>query len=220
MLRSGAHEYEAIKKGVATSYDRACDKYAELFGNELEKYPDDRELLEHFADSLPPRAKVCDMGCGPSAYIGSQLLPKSICVYGVDVSTASIQRARRLFPQMHLHVMDMMQTEFEDSFFDGLVSFYSIYHIPQKYLPAIFDEYSRIIKPGGRLLLVTHKGRFTRTLRELWGFQDLALYASFHLEGQVRRLLENSGFMIQRLEARDTVYPFPKQRIIALAEKK
>ncbi len=49
--------------------------------------------------------------------------------------------------------------------------------------------------------------------------QDLALYASFHLEGQVRRLLVRSGFTIERLEARDTVYPFPKQRIVALARK-
>ena len=118
-------DYEAIKKGVAGSYDRACTEYIELFGNELEKYPDDRKLLDHFADGLARNARVCDIGCGPSAYIGSQLLGKEVNVYGIDISAVCIHGARRMFPEMNLYVMDMMDTEFEDGFFGGLVSFHA-----------------------------------------------------------------------------------------------
>ena len=115
--------------------------------------------------------------------------------------------------------MDMMQTEFEDSFFDGLVSFYSIYHIPNEYGKNVFHEFHRILKPNGKILLVTHKGIFTDTLRKLWGYDDLEIFATFYLEDEIERLFTDADFSIERLESKPTVYKFPKERIITLAIK-
>jgi SAM-dependent methyltransferase len=125
-----------------------------------------------------------------------------------------------MFPKMNLYVMDMIDTEFRNDFFDGLVSFYSIYHIPKKYLQKAFIEFNRILKPKGSIMLVTHKGTFTGTLKELWGYDDLELFATFHLENEIERLFADTGFTVDRLESQDTVYEFPKQRIIAMARKK
>ena len=210
---------EAIKIGIARSYDRAYKEYMELFGNELEKYPYDRQLIDRLVNGLPQNARVCDIGCGPTAYIGSYLLNKGANIYGIDISVACIRNAKSMFPEMNLYVMDMMDTAFGDNFFDGLLSFYSIYHISKEYLLKVFLEYHRILKPKGKVMLVTHKGTFTDTLTTLWGHDDLELYASFHLENEIERLFVDGGFAIDRLESRDTVYEFPKERIVALAEK-
>ena len=148
---------EAIKIGIARSYDRAYKEYMELFGNELEKYPYDRQLIDRLVNGLPQNARVCDIGCGPTAYIGSYLLNKGANIYGIDISVACIRNAKSMFPEMNLYVMDMMDTAFGDNFFDGLLSFYSIYHISKEYLLKVFLEYHRILKPKGKVMLVTHK---------------------------------------------------------------
>ena len=213
------HDYQRVKRGIIRSYNRTYAKYLELFGNELEKYPSDKKLIDKFAERLPQQARVCDIGCGPSAYIGSYLLAKGLEVYGIDISDVCIRNAQELFPNMILHVMDMIDTEFRDDYFDGLVSFYSIYHIPKKYLQRVFVEFNRILKPKGEILLITHKGTFTGTLTELWGYDDLEMFATFHRENEIECLFAETGFTIDLLESKETVYEFPKERIIAVARK-
>jgi len=49
-------------------------------------------------------------------------------------------------------VMDAQSLAFEDESFDKLYSFHCIEHIPD--LPRAFREMDRVLKPGGRVLLV------------------------------------------------------------------
>jgi len=51
-----------------------------------------------------------------------------------------------------LSVMDAQSLAFEDESFDKLYSFHCIEHIPD--LPRAFREMDRVLKPGGRTLLV------------------------------------------------------------------
>jgi len=83
-------------------------------------------------------------------------------IVGVDYSEPMLRRAHeRVLSQGLAHVealavMDAQHLGFRDAFFDAVVAQYVITTVPDPV--AALDEFARVTKPGGEIILVNHLG--------------------------------------------------------------
>jgi SAM-dependent methyltransferase len=109
----------------------------------------DRHLarVRHYLDPQPDD-HVLEIGCSRGFLlqrVRQELAPLTV---GVDLNPEAIANS---VVDGSL-VMDAESLAFEDESFDKIYSFHCIEHIPD--LPRAFREMDRVLKPGGRVLLV------------------------------------------------------------------
>src|SRR5258708_38972909 len=108
------------------------------------------------------------MGCGPGD-VARYLRERGAQVCGIDLSSAMVERARRLNPGIDFRQGDMLALSAEDGTWAGISAFYSIIHIQRGDVVRALREVRRVLQPGGVLLLAFHIGDGTVHLDELWG---------------------------------------------------
>lgn len=207
-------------ENVRTSYNAVADEYARRIFSELEGKPLDRELLRRFASSLPPRASVCDLGCGPGQ-VGKFLHGLNLEVMGIDLSDGMIETARRLTPEIDFRVGDMTQLRIEDESLDGIAAFYSIVNLSREVHPVVFSEAYRVLRPNGKLLISFHIGSEQIHLDDWWE-RKVSLDFYFFEPSLVAGVLVEAGFCVDEIIERDP-YPgveHPSRRAYLFCTKK
>jgi phosphatidylethanolamine/phosphatidyl-N-methylethanolamine N-methyltransferase len=104
--------------------------------------------------------RILDVGVGTGISL-SDYSPKNRIV-GVDYSEPMLRKAQervareKLTHIETLAVMDAARLGFHDSFFDAVVAQYVITTVPSP--EAVLDEFVRVLRPGGEIILVNHLG--------------------------------------------------------------
>jgi ubiquinone/menaquinone biosynthesis C-methylase UbiE len=116
------------------------------------------QLHEIFAGQDQRKLKVIDIGCGTGRFIDAvkQVWPK-LPVLGVDMSEAYVKHARRhlqRWSRVHLSVANAESLPVADSSQDALTSIFVFHELPPKVRRVVLRECARVLKPGGRLVLV------------------------------------------------------------------
>ncbi|MBN2311983.1 MAG: class I SAM-dependent methyltransferase [Candidatus Hydrogenedentes bacterium] len=97
--------------------------------------------------------RVLDAGAGTGRFT-FPLQSRGIDAVAVDISPGMLRegaRSARKSPHpFRALVGDIERLPFEDNTFDSLVSITVLRHFPD--WPAIFDEYLRVVRPGGRII--------------------------------------------------------------------
>ena len=96
--------------------------------------------------------EVLDVACGTGENFKHLSGASSIVAF--DVSSEMVKRARRRGGRASLAVADAQAMPFEDASFDTVVSAMSSCTFPD--YVAAFSEMSRVLRPGGRLMLFEH----------------------------------------------------------------
>lgn len=190
-----------IRDLTKIAFDKNAKKYHENFKNELDQKIYDKLLLDKFSNMLKRKSLVCDAGCGPSGHIGKYLYNKGHTIVGIDISQSCIDLAKSFNPEIEFRVMDMMNTTFENNFFDGIISFYSIIYTPKRCIYKIFSEFNRILKIGGCLLIVVKKGSFEGVIDDNW-YEGNKVYFSQFLEEEINNYFTANKFEITFFETR------------------
>jgi SAM-dependent methyltransferase len=144
------------------AYDAVADEYAEIARDYLDPLPLDRAFLAAFAEcvrnaSAGPDAgaaagPAAELGCGPG-YVTAHLASLGLDVFGVDLSPAMIEIARKTYPDLRFEVGSMNALDIADASLRGVAAWYSIIHAPPQEVPAYLAEFGRVLAPGGHLLL-------------------------------------------------------------------
>jgi phosphatidylethanolamine/phosphatidyl-N-methylethanolamine N-methyltransferase len=149
---------ELDKDAVAKAYARWAPIYDLVFGAVFER---GRKASVAAAERIGGRILEVGVGTGLSLpdYAASNRL------IGVDLSAPMLRKAkarvaeRRLANVDGLAVMDAQHLGFKDAAFDVVVAQYVITAVPDP--ERTLDEFARVIKPGGEIILVNHLGAET-----------------------------------------------------------
>jgi SAM-dependent methyltransferase len=140
------------------SYDNAAQGYADAMSGGLEGHPDARGALAWFVEALRGvPGSVVDAGCGPG-HVTDYLARAGLDVYGADISPRMIEIARQTYPSLRFEVESFTAMGCADEALAGVLSFYSIVHVPDAAMPAVAREFRRVLRPGGVALVGFHEG--------------------------------------------------------------
>jgi SAM-dependent methyltransferase len=152
------------------SYDEVAASYADQLRGALDGMLYVRAGLALFADMVRDGGDgpVADLGCGPG-HVTAHLRGLGINAFGIDLSPAMIDVARRDYPGLRFEVGSMTDLRLADASLAGLLAFWSLVHIPDDEVPVVFGHFQRILRPGGPLLLGFHVGEGSRLKTEGYG---------------------------------------------------
>lgn len=178
------------------AYDATATDYAEWIRDELESKPLDRAMLAGFAElvEVAGGGPVADLGCG-TGRVTAHLSSLGLSTFGMDLSPRMVTVARREHPELRFEVGSMTSLELPDGELGGIVAWYSIVHIPQEQLSAVFAEFHRVLAPGGHLLLAFQVGDQPRHLAEAFG-QTVSLTFHRRQPDHVAELLSRAGLSV------------------------
>lgn len=162
----------------AGQWDRVRD---ELFG--------ERFHLAAFAALAGSTWTVGDLGCG-TGQVSAALAPFVERVIAVDASAAMLQAAKKRlhgFDNIDLRRGDLEALPVDDARLDAATLMLVLHHVPEP--EKAIAEVARVLKPGGRLLLVDmqphDRDSYRQQMGHVWlGFSD----------DHIRRILSESGF--------------------------
>jgi SAM-dependent methyltransferase len=205
---------------ITGSYDRVAGEYAAQFFGELAHKPLDRALLDIFAAEVREVGPVADIGCGPG-HVARYLAERGVDAMGIDLSPAMVAQARQLSPAIPFSAGSMLALDLPDTSLGGITAFYAIIHIPPAQVPQVLGEFSRVLRPGGLLLLSFHVGEELIHRDEWWDY-PVSLDFQFYQPDMLARELEMAGFMIEMRMVRAPYVPHehPSQRGYLLTRKR
>jgi len=195
---------------VRDGYDACALRYAE----ERQKEPN-REI-EHITRAVSAGGTILEVGCGPGIP-NAKYLSENYEVTGVDLSASMIRLAEANAPRADFIEGDITQVSFPDDSFDGIVAFYSLFHVPRSDHSELFRRFARWLRPGGAILVtVAEKDDGPGYTED--DFFDVTMYWSNFSPAHYRDLLEALGFQIEaegiighgyeEVEAPDERHPF------------
>lgn len=174
-------------------YDRTAAPYAERFHRHLDDKPLDLAMLNALAALVAktPNRRVVDVGCGTGATTAI-LSGHDVDAFGIDLSPNMISQAQRLNPELSFHSGSMLELDVPDAAVGGVCAWYSIIHVPDEHLSQVFEEFHRVLIPGGLALLAFQVGDQPRVLREAFG-QKIELTFFRRQPSEVSERLERAG---------------------------
>ena len=178
------------RETVHRGYDELAGTYAER-----QSYGDRAlSIIEEFLGSFGDRAHVLDAGCGH----GEPVLPRvsdGAAAVGLDLSREQLRLAARAVPRARLVQGDMTALPFRAGAFDGVVAYRSVIHVPISERPAVFEEFARVLAPGGRTLLSEAPEGFERTTDD---WLDDGVEMRWEMAGveRTRERLRDAGFVV------------------------
>ncbi|WP_441180548.1 class I SAM-dependent DNA methyltransferase [Micromonospora sp. BQ11] len=190
-----------------TSYDTVAASYADLLRDALADEPFQRGILALFAELVRAQGDgaVADVGCGPGR-ITAHLHGLGLDAFGVDLSPAMIEVARRDHPGLRFEVGSMTRLDLVDDALTGLLAWFSLIHVPDDEVPGVLAEFRRVLRPGGVVLLGFHAGHGSRLKTEGYGGHPMHVHVHRRPPDRVAAWLDTAGFTV---EAEMTHRPAP-----------
>ncbi|MFE9190633.1 class I SAM-dependent DNA methyltransferase [Micromonospora sp. NPDC007208] len=181
-----------------TSYDTVAVSYARLVRDLLAEAPHERAALASFAERLRGAGDgpVADVGCG-TGRITAHLHTLGVDAFGIDLSPGMIDVARRDHPELRFEVGSMTDLDLADGSVAGLVAWYSLIHIPDDQIGAVFAHFRRVVRPGGPLLLGFHVGDETTLKTEGYGGHPMNVHVHRRQPAQMAAWLRQNGFTVE-----------------------
>jgi SAM-dependent methyltransferase len=144
------------------------------------------------AERLSRRSqRLLDAGCGTGGFLRWALdLDAFAEASGVDLSPAAIDLASRRVPEATLAVASLHRLPFPESAFDLVVASDVLQHVPEAEVHGSLRELSRVLRPGGALLVRTNGARRARRERDDWRVYDA---------GSLSEVLTEAGFRCERV---------------------
>ncbi|MFF1923188.1 class I SAM-dependent DNA methyltransferase [Streptomyces sp. NPDC058221] len=196
-------ESESWLADTRTSYDTVAADYADQVRGLLDETPYERAALGLFAELVRATGggPVADVGCGPGR-MTAHLRGLGVDAFGIDLSPAMIEVARRDHPDLRFEVGSMTDLALADASMAGLIAWYSLIHVPDDEIDTVLAHFRRVLRPGGPLLLGFHVGDGSRLKAQGYGGHPMKVHVHLRRPGRMAALLEESGFTV---EARTTL---------------
>ena len=156
---------DEVKQQVAAHWNRRAAGFDEDFGHSI-RTPGERAAWDRILDLVVPKQAALDaldVGCG-TGFVTFELTARGHRVTGIDFAPAMIAEAKRKAEAHGLAVRfeegDAERLRFDSRSFDLVISRHLLWTLAHP--DAAIDEWIRVLRPGGRLIIVD--GQFDATV--------------------------------------------------------
>jgi ubiquinone/menaquinone biosynthesis C-methylase UbiE len=132
---------------------RGYDDVADVYDAERDPSDEERDALTGFLDELSPESRVLDAGCGGGEPVLQELTRQSQEVIGLDFSSRQLEKALSNAPGARLLRGDMSRLPLAADTVDAVLAYHSLIHLPAAEHQTVLDEFARVLRPGGQLLV-------------------------------------------------------------------
>jgi SAM-dependent methyltransferase len=173
-------------------YEETAAAWDEARGTQLAE----REWIDGFAALVPPGGSILDLGCGGGQPVARHLIERGFDVTGLDSSPTLIGICRERFPEHEWLVGDMRALDLGRRF-DGILAWYSFFHLHFDDQRAMFPRFAAHAAPGAALIFSS--GPVHGEAIGEW--QGEPLYHASLSPEEYRTLLEANGFELVSFRA-------------------
>jgi len=203
---------------VTKAYGRWAPVYDVVFGAVFDR---GRQAAIEAAERIGGR--ILEVGVGTGISLPDYKRTSRLC--GVDISEPMLRKAQERVAELKLSnveglwVMDAENLSFPDNSFDVVVAQYVITTVPNP--EATLDEFARVLKPGGEIVLVSRVGAEAGLRRALehWfapAARKLGWRTEFSFARYARWAAQTAGM---RLVERRAMPPFGHFSLIRFAKE-
>jgi len=109
-------------------------------------------IIEQWAQAIPARADVLDVGCGSGSPRSQALMRNDFRLYGVDGAPTLAAAFKDRFPDAQVACENVTESRFFDTSFDGILAWGLVFLLPPDEQRSLLDRLVAVLKPQGRLL--------------------------------------------------------------------
>ncbi|WP_435335038.1 class I SAM-dependent methyltransferase [Haloarchaeobius sp. TZWWS8] len=182
---------DEFRRAVRDGYDAI----APFYSDHRSAVGDEQVLLDEFCDMVRDGSTVLDAGCGEGTPIAARLVERFDTV-GLDISRVQVERASRNVSDAHFLCGDLTVLPFEPDTFGGIVCSHAVIHVPREEHVAVYEEFARVLEPGGSLLVTLGSGAWEGTNPD-WIDSGTEMRWSFYDPDVECELLEAAGFVVE-----------------------
>jgi len=179
---------------VQNAYDHIAQWYLEWVKSD--KSPRER-YVKKVLERLPPSPCILELGCGPGIPVLDMLLEYRARVTANDISAKQIEMAKARFPRVKFIAGNMTTLTFEAESFHGVLSFYTLFHLPRSQLKDMLVKIYSWLKPGGLFALNLAGVDEDEIYGEMMGY---GMFWSSYGMHENRKTLEQVGFELLEVE--------------------
>jgi len=185
------------KETVAHAYDYIADWY--LGWVETQRSP--RELYANkILENSPPSPRILELGCGPGVPITRMLLDRGAQVVANDISSKQLSMAKERCPQADFVPGDMATLSFDPETFDGVICFYTMFHLPRAEQKKMLSNIYSWLKTGGLFVCNLATVDEEEIHGEMMGYG--MFWSSYGLDDN-EAIVKEVGFEIVEMEVRE-----------------
>lgn len=190
LLSLSINSIEENKQKIAASFGSAAATYDEAA--RIQQWA--AEFLLNKIPQQTAEAKLLDIGCGTGKH-SAQLAKKAVNMTGVDLADGMIAYAQEQYPHLHFITADAEHLPYADSSVDGIFSNLTVQWSQQ---PAVlFEEWFRVLKPGGKVWFSTLTDKSLIELRNSFAKADNEPHVNvFPQLEQWQHFVEQAGFIV------------------------
>jgi SAM-dependent methyltransferase len=184
--------------GEADGIGSTIEYYDAIAGKSFDEWFDNDALLpslSRFVSLLGPSPELLDLGCGTGGE-SKRLIGLGARVTGVDLSAASIALARAHVPGGRFLLMDILELDFPEASFDGIVEAGVLFHFDSGRQESILASLSRLLRAGGKFLSYYPEGNYEGIDSFLVGGREYGRYARRLPIGSWITAVEAAGFLL------------------------
>ncbi len=190
-------------KVTRSTFDAVAEEYAKLMAESVTDEPLDRAVLAAFIELVKSTGggPVADVGCG-TGRLTAQLADADLNTLGLDLSEGMVRVGHTARPDLSFGVAHAAALPLRSGAVGAVLAWYSIINTRPDLIPTVLDEFWRVLRPGGPLVLAFQCGQGERVDREtayghvlpityfrhrIEDVMDYALAAGFRIYATVQR---------------------------------
>lgn len=194
---------------VRDAYAYRASEYIDLLGSIDATATEDQELVGAWSQKRD--GLTLDVGCGPGQWTNF-LHATGAEVVGIDPVHEFVVDAQARYPQVDYRLGQAENLDVPDASVAGILAWYSLIHTNPSDLGAVLDEFARVLRPGGSLLLGFFEGP------ELMPFDHAVTTAYFWPIPELTHRLDQARFTVTETQTRTDEGSRPHGAIIARRE--